>query len=121
TLANLINNAVLHAFDGGESGVIRITANSAGEGQIRVKVSDNGKGIPRALQERIFNPFVTTKMGQGGTGLGLHIAHNIVTALLGGELIVCSDEGQGSEFIMLLPEQAPRTASGTEGTGLPPI
>lgn len=121
TLANLINNAVLHAFDEGESGVIRIMAASAGEGQIRVQVSDNGKGIPSTLQERIFNPFVTTKMGQGGTGLGLHIAHNIVTHLLGGKLIVCSDEGQGSEFIMLLPEQAPRTVSGAGGTGLPPI
>lgn len=107
TLANLVNNAALHAFDGGESGVMRITAEPVGERQVRLRVGDNGKGIPVTLLERIFNPFVTTKMGQGGTGLGLHIAHNIVTGILGGSLTVCSEEGQGCEFAMLLPKQAP--------------
>jgi signal transduction histidine kinase len=107
TLANLINNAILHAFDEGEAGVIRMTADAIGEGQIRLRVSDNGQGIPATLLERIFNPFVTTKMGQGGTGLGLHIAYNIVTGILGGSLTVSSQEGQGCEFAMLLPKQAP--------------
>ncbi|MCP5159449.1 MAG: histidine kinase [Gammaproteobacteria bacterium] len=116
TLANLINNAILHAFDEGQPGVIQITANAIDEGQVRVQVSDNGKGIPIALQERIFNPFVTTKMGQGGTGLGLHIAHNIVTHVLGGSLILCSEEGQGSEFAMLLPKQAPGATGDTAKT-----
>jgi len=111
TLANLINNAILHAFDEGESGVIHIRADLVGEGQIRIQVSDNGKGIPAPLLERIFNPFVTTKMGRGGTGLGLHIAHNIFTSILGGSLTVHSEEGQGTEFEMLLPKQAPRVAN----------
>jgi signal transduction histidine kinase len=100
----------VHAFNEGEAGVIRIRADAIGEGQIRLRVSDNGKGIPATLLERIFNPFVTTKMGQGGTGLGLHIAHNIVTGILGGRLTASSEEGQGCEFVMLLPKQAPHTA-----------
>jgi signal transduction histidine kinase len=106
TLTNLINNATLHAFDEGESGVIRITADPIMEGQIRLRVSDNGKGIPATLLERVFNPFVTTKMGRGGTGLGLHIAHNIVIGILGGSLMAYSEESQGTTFEMLLPEQA---------------
>lgn len=111
TLANLINNAVLHAFEGLDQGAIRILADRVEDGRIRARVADDGKGIPAALLGRIFHPFFTTKMGRGGTGLGLHIAYNAVTNILGGSLTVRSEEGKGTEFEMLLPEQAPRTAS----------
>lgn len=108
-LTNLINNAVTHAFDSGAAGTILISA-SASDERVQLQVSDNGKGIPPALRERIFHPFVTTRLGRGGTGLGLHIAYNIVTNLLGGRLTVHSEPGQGTRFEIWIPKQAPLTA-----------
>jgi signal transduction histidine kinase len=110
-LTNLINNAVLHAFEDGQGGIIRIIAHSAEEGRIRIEVRDNGKGIPAELLKRIFNPFVTTRLGRGGTGLGLHIAYNAITNILGGRLTVHSEEGSGAEFEIWLPEHAPPPAA----------
>jgi signal transduction histidine kinase len=57
---------------------------------------------------RIFEPFFTTRLGQGGSGLGLHIVHNIVGGVLGGQIKVDSTPGQGTEFRMTLPVVAPQ-------------
>jgi signal transduction histidine kinase len=66
--------------------------------------------------QRVFDPFVTTRMGRGGTGLGLHIAHNAATQILGGTLEVDSTPGQGTRFTLRLPRQAPRrTATARDG------
>ncbi len=110
TIGNLINNAVLHGFEGRAHGTIRITGVSdAEEGDcIMLSVADDGRGIPAALLAQIFDPFMTTKMGRGGTGLGLHIAYNAVTHLLGGSLTVCSVEGEGATFMLRLPRTAPK-------------
>jgi signal transduction histidine kinase len=112
TLANLINNALLHAFDGRDAGHVHIAARLADDGMIEVDVTDDGKGIPAALIGRIFDPFVTTRMGRGGTGLGLHIAYNAVTHVLGGSLQVDSAEGQGACFRLRLPAVAPAAVTG---------
>lgn len=112
TLANLINNALLHAFDGRDAGHVHIAARLADDGMIEVDVTDDGKGIPAGLIGRIFDPFVTTRMGRGGTGLGLHIAYNAVTHVLGGSLQVDSAEGQGAHFRLRLPAVAPAAAAG---------
>jgi signal transduction histidine kinase len=58
---------------------------------------------------RIFDPFFTTRMGQGGTGLGLNIAYNIVTTLLGGTIRVDGAPGGGTVFIVDLPLRAAQT------------
>lgn len=106
-LTNLISNAITHAFDGREGGTITISA-AAGEGdEIVFSVADNGRGIPEALQKKVFEPFFTTKLGQGGTGLGLHIVFNAVTHVLGGQISLCSQPGQGSVFELRLPRVAP--------------
>lgn len=106
-LTNLISNAVMHAFDGREGGIITISA-AAGEGEeILFSVADNGRGIPQALQKKVFEPFFTTKLGQGGTGLGLHIVFNAVTHVLGGQISLRSQPGQGSVFELRLPRVAP--------------
>jgi signal transduction histidine kinase len=106
-LGNLINNAVQHGFDGRAHGVIRVAGMRAPDGAIVLSVADDGKGIPAALVPRIFDPFVTTKMGRGGTGLGLNIAYNAVVNLLGGTLSVTSVEGEGAVFEVRLAETAP--------------
>jgi two-component system NtrC family sensor kinase len=70
--------------------------------QFLISISDNGTGIPARLQEKIFQPFFTTKAPGHGTGLGLSISYDIVKAH-GGEIRVHSEEGKGSEFIVVLP------------------
>jgi signal transduction histidine kinase len=65
-------------------------------------VKDNGNGIPDSIKEKIFQPFFTTKPTGQGTGLGLSLSYDIVKAH-GGELKVETREGDGSEFLIVLP------------------
>ena len=103
----LINNAMLHAFEGRSGGRIEIGAELTGDAGLELWVQDDGAGMSPALLERIFEPFFTTKFGQGGSGLGLSIAHNLVTNLLGGKLGASSQVGAGSRFTLGLPRVAP--------------
>ena len=70
--------------------------------KVIISVSDNGSGIPEDVKEKIFQPFFTTKPTGEGTGLGLSLSYDIVTAH-GGELKVETNEGEGTEFIIILP------------------
>jgi signal transduction histidine kinase len=70
--------------------------------KVEVKVADNGNGIPQKVLDKIFQPFFTTKPTGQGTGLGLSLSYDIVKAH-GGELKVETKEGEGSEFIIVLP------------------
>jgi len=106
-LINLINNAVIHAFNERDAGTIRILARQEKAGKVRLAVIDNGCGISADKQKRIFDPFYTTKLGKGGSGLGLHITFNLVTGILGGHIDVESSEGKGSCFTLTLPVTAP--------------
>jgi len=69
---------------------------------VEVKVKDNGNGISQKIIDKIFQPFFTTKPTGQGTGLGLSLSYDIVKAH-GGELKVETKEGEGSEFIIVLP------------------
>ncbi len=69
---------------------------------ILISVKDNGNGIPQKVLDKIFQPFFTTKPTGQGTGLGLSLSYDIVKAH-GGEIKVETKEGEGSEFIILLP------------------
>jgi ligand-binding sensor domain-containing protein/signal transduction histidine kinase len=101
-LINFVNNALLHAFDG-PGGTMVLAASRLGPDRVRIEFRDDGRGIPAEHLSRIFDPFFTTRMGQGGTGLGLNIAYNIVTSLLGGTIRVESGQGGGTAFILELP------------------
>ena len=70
---------------------------------ITIRIWDNGKGIPQAILDRIFNPFFTTKPAGSGTGLGLSISYDIVVQEHKGEIKVESKEGEFAEFIITLP------------------
>ncbi|WP_326533171.1 ATP-binding protein [Pseudorhodoferax sp.] len=108
TLANLIQNAVLHGFDGRGHGTVRIAAGRGADDEpVWLHVQDDGKGIAPEHIDRIFEPFMTTRMGRGGTGLGLHISYNAVVNVLGGTLAVQSQPGQGSRFVLRIPSEAP--------------
>jgi two-component system NtrC family sensor kinase len=74
-------------------------------GKVEIRVKDNGNGIPQKVLDKIFQPFFTTKPTGQGTGLGLSLSYDIVKAH-GGELKVETKEGEGSEFIIQLPNQS---------------
>jgi two-component system NtrC family sensor kinase len=70
---------------------------------IEIKVTDNGNGMPKSVQEKIFQPFFTTKPSGQGTGLGLSMSYDIITKRHEGELQVESTENQGTTFRIILP------------------
>jgi signal transduction histidine kinase len=72
-------------------------------GTLHITVEDNGAGIPAELQEKIFQPFFTTKPTGKGTGLGLSLSFDIVTRGHGGKLDYYSKEGQGTRFVIQIP------------------
>ncbi len=75
---------------------------ATGESEILISIKDNGNGIPDSVKEKIFQPFFTTKAAGQGTGLGLSLSYDIVKAH-GGTLKVETKEGEGTEFMILLP------------------
>ncbi|MGZ3183337.1 MAG: CHASE domain-containing protein [Telluria sp.] len=110
-LSNLINNAMLHAFEGRSHGVITITGRGLGETEAELVFRDDGVGMTPKILHQVFDPFFTTKMGQGGSGLGMNIVYNIVTTMLGGHIEVASTPGEGTAITMRLPLIAPSRAT----------
>lgn len=104
-LVNLINNAMVHGYDG-KPGSIQIQGRQE-ERRVCLTVIDHGAGISASNLPRIFDPFFTTRLGRGGSGLGLHVCYSMVTNLLGGEIKVVSEEGRGTSVSLFLPLQAP--------------
>jgi signal transduction histidine kinase/ligand-binding sensor domain-containing protein len=105
---NLINNAFYAVSekkkqqpDGYDPKVIVITRKTGNH--IEIRVSDNGNGIPQKIADKIFQPFFTTKPAGQGTGLGLSLSYDIVKAH-GGEIKIESRDGEGSDFIVMLPK-----------------
>ena len=107
-LTNLINNSVLHAFAGRDHGTIRISARSLGAQRLELLVSDDGQGIAPENLGRVFDPFFTTRLGTGGSGMGLNIVHTLATRVLGGQIEVSSSPGHGCRFRLELPHCAPQ-------------
>ncbi len=106
-LTNLFLNAVAHAFPNGRPGLIEIRARESGRDNVEIIFSDDGCGMSLDVRRRAFDPFFTTRRDQGGTGLGLHIVHNIVTNRLGGRLELDSEPGAGTRIQIILPRVAP--------------
>ena len=101
-LINLIMNSLIHAFEHIEHGTITIT--------VRVELNrcfinyrDNGAGVPEHIKKRIFDPFVTTKRGEGGSGLGMHLVYNLVTQALNGKISLESTLGNGVDIQIDFP------------------
>ncbi len=106
-ILNLINNAFYAVSEkakkntsGYEPNVI-VSTKKINE-KIEICIKDNGNGIPDSIKEKIFQPFFTTKPTGQGTGLGLSLSYDIVKAH-GGEIKVTTKEGEGTEFIIQLP------------------
>ncbi len=104
---NLIVNAA-HAVESSrredqfDKGIIRVSTSYA-DHRCRVSIQDNGCGIPKKIQHRIYDPFFTTKAIGKGTGQGLAIAHQIIVKKHGGKLWFESETGKGTTFFIELP------------------
>ena len=104
---NLITNAFYVVDEKKKSGIMNYeptvsVSTKKLNGKVEIKVADNGNGILQKVLDKIFQPFFTTKPTGQETGLGLSLSYDIVKAL-GGELIVATKEGEGSEFIIQIP------------------
>jgi signal transduction histidine kinase len=102
----LIMNSVTHAFQPHENGIIKMTVVKDNE-NIIIYYADTGAGIQTQHLPQIFNPFFTTKRDQGHIGLGLHVAYNQITQVLGGTIHCESEIGKGTTFIIKLPLTSP--------------
>ncbi|WP_372015798.1 sensor histidine kinase [Pseudoxanthomonas sp. 10H] len=114
-VGNLLGNALAHGFVDGGRGRIRLAARADGPAHAVVEVADDGAGIAPGDLAHVFEPFFTTARHRGGTGLGLHIVHQVVTEVLGGDVRVRSrtaadagvDGPTGTVFTVRIPRTGP--------------
>ena len=109
---NLINNAFQACAERNRNAVLSTDSNYKPQviintrlvkNQVEIRVKDNGNGIPHEIRDKIFQPFFTTKPSGEGTGLGLSLSYDIITKGHGGELLVDTNENEGSIFTIRLP------------------
>ncbi len=109
---DLVSNAIQAVPPGNEAdNHIRVTMTLLETNRVAIEVADTGAGIPPDIQERIFQPFFTTRPVGQGVGLGLPVCRGIATAL-GGDISFESEPGRGTTFRVVLPTTAGPAASG---------
>jgi signal transduction histidine kinase len=108
-LTNLCMNSVIHAFEPGQVGRLQLRIDEGRSGDVRIVFADDGKGIAPDYLGKIFDPFFTTARSRGSTGLGLHIAFNLVTGKLQGRIEVASERGKGTRFTINIPARVNET------------
>lgn len=112
---NLVNNAYLHAFEGTAQGSVWLRASANADADtVTLVCQDNGRGIAPETLDKMFMPFFSTRIGSGGTGLGMSIVDNLVKSTLGGSLNVASSLGEGTTITITLPRVAPAPHSDAE-------
>ncbi len=102
-LSNLFTNALIHGFQDSGKGVITIEARRVDPDRVELLFADNGVGMNAEQKRHLYDPFYTTRMGCGGSGLGMHIVYNLVTTVLGGRISVDSAPGEGTRIIINMP------------------
>ena len=103
-VVNLVTNSMTHAFTGIAHGRMQIQAAADGDGWV-LHYSDNGVGMEESVRRRIYDPFFTTRRGQGGSGLGMHIVYKLVVQTLDGSIECESAIGQGTRFHVHFPHR----------------
>jgi signal transduction histidine kinase len=106
-ITNFVSNSLLHGFAGRAQGHMRLGTRVVDAQRIEIAFSDDGHGMEPADLKRVFEPFFTTRFGQGSSGLGMHIVYNLVTEMLCGEIRINSRVGGGTTIQMLLPRSLP--------------
>ncbi|PCI62670.1 MAG: histidine kinase [Gammaproteobacteria bacterium] len=108
-LTNLVNNSIQHGFNSYEeqnnvNNHIFISLTKDAQGVFILDFKDNGSGIEKSVQKKIFEPFYTTARAQGNSGLGMSICYNLVVGKLKGSMKCCESE-QGAHFRMTFKSQ----------------
>jgi two-component system, NtrC family, sensor kinase len=101
-VTNLVMNSLVHGFGPEQGGAITIAARLDGE-MVVFDYGDDGAGMDAQTLAQLFDPFFTTRRGQGGSGLGAHILYNLVTGPLGGSVRVDSVPGLGLHYHLRFP------------------
>lgn len=106
-IINLVQNSIRHGFDGRDHGsiTIRATLNEPEhrDKSVTINFIDDGAGIAPGNLEKVFEPFFTTRLGRGGSGIGLNITKRIATSVLGGTIEARSEAGIGTCFTLRIP------------------
>lgn len=119
-ITSLIENSVTHGFTPAhETPSISIDVNVVTGDSVRIQYQDNGAGVAPDILRRIFDPFVTTKRGQGNSGLGMHLVYNLVTHTLDGSIHCDSELDNGFSVTIECPfsyadPDAPTLSSNTK-------
>ncbi|HEV7814538.1 MAG TPA: GAF domain-containing sensor histidine kinase [Janthinobacterium sp.] len=103
-VTNMVMNSLVHGFEGGAAGQIKIAARLENE-HLLLDYSDDGAGMDADTLAKLFDPFFTTKRGLGGSGLGAHILYNLVAGPLGGTVKAKSQPGQGLQYHLRFPRK----------------
>jgi signal transduction histidine kinase len=112
-LTNFLTNSHIHGFENCIDGEISIEF-QANEESLVLIYKDNGKGLDTKIKDKVFDPFVTTKRGSGGSGLGMNIVYNLVNTKLGGTINIVESE-QGCCFVVKVPLEKEQEESKTKG------
>ena len=101
-IVNLVLNSLMHGFPNRNDGHITIRARRSGD-LVVVNYRDDGVGMSEEVRRKVFEPFFTTRRGEGGSGLGMHIVWNLATQGLQGVIQVESAPGHGTAFELKFP------------------
>lgn len=102
-IINMVMNSLIHGFDQREQGCIDIDVTLQGD-ECVIAISDDGVGIAPSVVKTIYDPFVTTKRGQGGSGLGMHLVYNLVSVALKGHIMLDEQHKPGARFVISFPQ-----------------
>ena len=107
----LVANSIKYAFPDGRTGTLSFSARTVGANDVEITVADDGVGMDEATKAHAFDPFFTTRRNRGGTGLGLHIIHSLITQSLGGRITMDSAPSRGTVFRIVIPRTAREIAA----------
>ena len=123
-VSNLVMNAVNHGFTPDHLQALQATpqvtiALQLTDTALHVSVADNGRGMPDDEAQNVYEPFFTTRRDAGGSGLGMHIVHQIVHERFEGTIDLDTAPGRGTTWTLKLPHPTPALAVG-RAAGDPP-
>ena len=101
-ITNMIINSLIHGFEDIEKGTIKLDI-AMHENDLIINYADDGKGLSEENLNRLFDAFFTTRRGKGGSGLGTHIMHSLITQTLNGKVEAFSQPNQGLQYKITIP------------------
>ena len=107
-ITNLVMNSLIHGYEGNSEGNITISS-SLHKDTVTLFYQDDGKGMDAETSRQVFEPFFTTRRGEGGSGLGMHVLYNLVIKSLSGKISCTTAPGEGVRMVITFPQNDPQT------------